>query len=159
MKKVISAVLALLLISGCVVPPRQLSTSDVVADVSDSVQPEPRQKAPADICPEQQKSPVLQPNNNTGLKIALVSFIFLFVVASGLCYYFFKCEKSSTLVAIGAKAREKVALQSNDSLNKEIQQLKANNSGGGEKDALTRELEQAKYNYQQACIARGRLAE
>ncbi|MCA6085755.1 hypothetical protein [Candidatus Endomicrobiellum agilis] len=142
MKKAISAVLTLLLISGCVAPPRQLSKSDAVAEVIESVQTEARQEAPADICPEQQKCPVLQPNSNTGLKIALVSFILLFVVASGLCYYFFKCEKSSTLEAIGATAREKVALQDNASLNNEIQQLKANKNnegvGVGEKAQLVR---------------------
>jgi PBP1b-binding outer membrane lipoprotein LpoB len=52
MKRVISAILTLLLTSGCVVPPRQLGTSDAVADVTDSVQTESRQKAPADVCPK-----------------------------------------------------------------------------------------------------------
>ncbi|MCA6080356.1 MAG: hypothetical protein LE169_05680 [Endomicrobium sp.] len=38
MKRLISAVLTLLLISGCVVPPRQLSKSDAVANVIESSQ-------------------------------------------------------------------------------------------------------------------------
>ena len=44
MEKAISVVLTLLLISGCVAPPRQLSKSDAVAEVADSVQPEPLQE-------------------------------------------------------------------------------------------------------------------
>jgi hypothetical protein len=79
-EKVISAVLTLLLISGCVVPPRQLSKSDAVADVSDSVQAEPRQEAPADICPEQQKCPVLQQKTNwwaiAGWSVALLAIAY-----------------------------------------------------------------------------------
>ncbi|MCA6080121.1 MAG: hypothetical protein LE169_04450 [Endomicrobium sp.] len=71
MKKAISAVLTLLLISGCVAPPRQLSKSDTVADVSDSMQTEPLQKAPADICPKQQECPVLQEKSTKGYWIAI----------------------------------------------------------------------------------------
>jgi hypothetical protein len=63
-EKAISVVLTLLLISGCVAPPRQLSKSDAVAEVADSVQPEPLQEAPADICPERQECPVLQSKTN-----------------------------------------------------------------------------------------------
>ncbi|MCA6085305.1 hypothetical protein [Candidatus Endomicrobiellum agilis] len=47
MKKAISGVLTLLLISGCVAPPRQLSKSDAVTNVTDLVQTEPLQEAPA----------------------------------------------------------------------------------------------------------------
>ncbi|MCA6080119.1 MAG: hypothetical protein LE169_04440 [Endomicrobium sp.] len=47
MKKAISAVLTLLLISGCVSLPRQLSTLDAVTNVTESVQTEPLQEATA----------------------------------------------------------------------------------------------------------------
>ncbi|MCA6085691.1 hypothetical protein [Candidatus Endomicrobiellum agilis] len=72
MKKVISAILTLLLASGCVVPPRQLSKSDAVTNVTESVQTEPLQETPADICPEQQKCPVLQQKSTKGYWIAIV---------------------------------------------------------------------------------------
>jgi hypothetical protein len=61
----------LLLVSGCVVPPRQLSTSDAVADVSDSVQPEAPKETPDDICPKQQECPVLQQKSTKGYWIAI----------------------------------------------------------------------------------------
>ncbi|MCA6080064.1 MAG: hypothetical protein LE169_04150 [Endomicrobium sp.] len=81
MKRLISAVLTLLLISGCVAPLRQLSKSDAVADVSDSVQPESLQKAPADICPEQQKSPVLQEKSTKGYWAAIIVLSVISVAA------------------------------------------------------------------------------
>jgi crotonobetainyl-CoA:carnitine CoA-transferase CaiB-like acyl-CoA transferase len=49
-----------LLISGCVVPPRQLGTSDAVVNVSDSVQTEPLQEASA----KQTECPVVQQKTN-----------------------------------------------------------------------------------------------
>ncbi|MCA6080066.1 MAG: hypothetical protein LE169_04160 [Endomicrobium sp.] len=127
MKKVISAVLTLLLISGCVAPPRQLVTSDAVADVSDSVQPEPLQKAPADICPEQKECPVLQPKTNwwafAGWSVALLAIAYSVYIT----YHHFKMhdnfvnqlQQMQQSVGCSEKCKDEKA-----SINKEIKRLR-----------------------------------
>ncbi|MCA6080359.1 MAG: hypothetical protein LE169_05695 [Endomicrobium sp.] len=55
MKKAISAVLTLLLISGCVAPPRQLSKSDAVVEVAKS-----SSECPVCTCPKAPECAVVQ---------------------------------------------------------------------------------------------------
>ncbi|MCA6079589.1 MAG: hypothetical protein LE169_01650 [Endomicrobium sp.] len=89
MEKAISAILTLLLISGCVVLPRQLSKSDAVTNVTESIQTEPLQEAPA----KQTECPVLQQKTNwwaiAGWSVAL----FATSCAIFLCYRGYKTQR------------------------------------------------------------------
>ena len=86
MKRVISAVLTLLLISGCVVPPRQLVTSDAVADVTEPSQFSP---VPAESV-KTLKAPNTHDNQRWYVKyskhIAVAWSVLSFVAIAWLCY-------------------------------------------------------------------------
>jgi hypothetical protein len=78
-KKAISAVLTLLLISGCVAPPRQLSKSDVVAEVAKS-----SQECPDCTCPDAQECPVLIQKGNNRMMEAVIC-VCVVCALGGIC--------------------------------------------------------------------------